>query len=599
MNLFENLQKFNENSDLAKLGKKIKQYKGWKIYKGIDDYGNEIFRLFTPDEYRPEIGYEDWETDTLDQAISWVDNYNLDENYDYYDDESDYYDDFYDNKNSELVNRYKDMYDSEMRDLEEKLSFSEFCKKFDDTIKQSFDTVTGEEDSYKKYPSSFSQHQTYAYDDYLNGTSYFEDEMLEETTSSHEKYSYSGPVYRFERIIGTVNKPIYTIAVSKDKAYSNFCYKLKKEYHLERGMNLTIDKNGIKLIEPKNNKIDFEETNDEYQTLINDPKYNFEDPDREDDYVVESTKSFNDWFDENYQTLVQDYIELNEIDEDEINDIEFREYADDRYEEYYRNYNWRDENLSKLENITLNDLKNAIGSSSFMNDRAYLKVDDKEYIKIDENKWEYTPILSHALPIIFTDDEVLNLINNSNDAKLYQADGTLVEDFEVQDTEQEFTSAKTSINSGKLPAIFKMINLKPGTINIDFGGGRFDNVAEYYADKDITNLVYDPYNRSSEHNKEVINKIRENGGADSCTLSNVLNVIKEPEARKTCLQNCYNLLKSGGDMYITVYEGNGSGKDKETSSGYQLNKKTKDYLEEIQEVFPNAKRKGKLIYATK
>lgn len=38
---------------------------------------------------------------------------------------------------------------------------------------------------------------------------------------------------------------------------------------------------------------------------------------------------------------------------------------------------------------------------------------------------------------------------------------------------------------------------------------------------------------------------------------------------------------------------------KTNKSGYQLNKKTADYLEEIQQIFPNAKRKGKLIMATK
>lgn len=376
------------------------------------------------------------------------------------DDEFDYYNDFYDDGNSELVNKYKDMYDSEMRDLEEKLSFSEFCKKFDDHIKQSFDTITGEEDSYKKYPSSFNQHQTYAYDDYLNGTSYFEDEMLEES-STNNKYSFTGPVYRFEHVVDIIKEPIYTLAPSIDKAYTNFCYRLKSSLGLERFAKLTIDKKDIKIVEDEEDfeEDDFEEIDKSSNPVINDPKYNFEDPDREDEYVVE--------------------------------------------------------------------------------------------------------------------------------------------DFEVNDTEQEYTSAKTSINSGKLPAIFKMINLKPGTVNLDFGGGRFNNVAEYYKDKDITNLVYDPYNRSSKHNKEVIDKIRENGGADSCTLSNVLNVIKEPEARKICLQNCYNLLKSGGDMYVTVYEGDSSGQDRATSSGYQLNKKTNEYLAEIQEVFPNAKRKGKLIYATK
>lgn len=62
-----------------KLGKKIKQLKGWKIYQGTDSSGDETFRCFTPDEYRPEVGYEDWECETLEQAISWVQNYDLEE----------------------------------------------------------------------------------------------------------------------------------------------------------------------------------------------------------------------------------------------------------------------------------------------------------------------------------------------------------------------------------------------------------------------------------------------------------------------------------------------------------------------------------------
>lgn len=62
-----------------KLGKRVKSLKGWKIYQGTDDDGNEIFRCFTPDDDRPTIGYEDWETETLEQTISWIENYDLEE----------------------------------------------------------------------------------------------------------------------------------------------------------------------------------------------------------------------------------------------------------------------------------------------------------------------------------------------------------------------------------------------------------------------------------------------------------------------------------------------------------------------------------------
>ena len=163
--------------------------------------------------------------------------------------------------------------------------------------------------------------------------------------------------------------------------------------------------------------------------------------------------------------------------------------------------------------------------------------------------------------------------------------------------DQEYDSAATSINSNKLPAIYKMVNFNEGDIIVDFGGGKFDNAVEYIRDKGATLCVYDPYNRSAEHNREVLRILRENGGADAAVNSNVLNVIKEPEARKNVLENIARITKPGAPIYITVYEGKGNGQEGPTKSGYQLNRKTADYLEEIQEVFPDATRKGKLITA--
>lgn len=169
---------------------------------------------------------------------------------------------------------------------------------------------------------------------------------------------------------------------------------------------------------------------------------------------------------------------------------------------------------------------------------------------------------------------------------------------DIQEISQEFTSENTSINSNKLPAIFKMVSFEPGTTNIDYGGGRFDNVADYLTQYDVINLVYDPYNRTPEHNKEVIKTLRRAGGADTATCSNVLNVIKEPEVRKNVLENISKIVKPGGKVYITVYEGSGKGDEGPTKAGYQLNRRTADYLDEIREVFPDANRKGKLIVAT-
>lgn len=169
---------------------------------------------------------------------------------------------------------------------------------------------------------------------------------------------------------------------------------------------------------------------------------------------------------------------------------------------------------------------------------------------------------------------------------------------EPETTDQEYTSAATSINSTKLPALFKMVTFRDGSLNLDYGGGKFDNVASYLMDTyGATNLVYDPYNRTPEHNKSVLDQVRKNGGADTVTCSNVLNVIKEPEARLSVIRNCKNYLKTGGTAYFTVYEGSGTGEGSPTKAGYQLNKKTDQYVDEISQVFSNVTRKGKLIIA--
>lgn len=170
---------------------------------------------------------------------------------------------------------------------------------------------------------------------------------------------------------------------------------------------------------------------------------------------------------------------------------------------------------------------------------------------------------------------------------------------DLEQVDQEFTSKETSINNSKLPAIYKLVNFPKGATVLDYGCGRYDNGLEYLESLGCTAYGYDPYNRTSEHNSAVVKAIRANGGADIVLNSNVLNVIKEPAARRTVLKNIKKLVKPNGKIYITVYEGNGSGEGKQSKKdSFQLNRKTADYLEEIQEVFPDATRKGKLIVAT-
>ena len=66
--------------------------------------------------------------------------------------------------------------------------------------------------------------------------------------------------------------------------------------------------------------------------------------------------------------------------------------------------------------------------------------------------------------------------------------------------------------------------------------------------------MYDPYNRNCADNKEALAA----GPFDTITLSNVLNVIKEKRIRYHIVRKCLSLLKPGGTIYISVYEGDRS-----------------------------------------
>lgn len=167
---------------------------------------------------------------------------------------------------------------------------------------------------------------------------------------------------------------------------------------------------------------------------------------------------------------------------------------------------------------------------------------------------------------------------------------------------QQFTSSNTSINKHKVPALFTMAkaNFEPNTINFDIGGGKYDTATDYLHGLNVQNLILDKFNRSVEWNKNVINTLIKCGGADTVTISNVLNVIKEWEHRFEVLEMAFAFSKPTATIYITVYEGDKSGVGRQTKDDcYQLNRATADYVGEILTVFPHVKRFGKLIVCSK
>lgn len=164
---------------------------------------------------------------------------------------------------------------------------------------------------------------------------------------------------------------------------------------------------------------------------------------------------------------------------------------------------------------------------------------------------------------------------------------------------QEISSADTSINANKLPVLYTDRNavFQDGGTNIDIGGGRFDNVTEYLADKGVTNLLFDPYNRPEETNTDTLRYLQDGNRADTATCSNVLNVIAEQAARDNVILEMAKAIKPDGKAYFTVYEGDGEGTGRATKSGWQENRKTATYVPEIQKYFDTVTRKGKLIIA--
>ena len=162
--------------------------------------------------------------------------------------------------------------------------------------------------------------------------------------------------------------------------------------------------------------------------------------------------------------------------------------------------------------------------------------------------------------------------------------------------EQKISSADTSIR--QVAATFRRVPFEPGTVNLDYGGGRFDLGTDFMREKGVENLVYDPFNRSKDHNDAVMRRMDERK-ADTVTVNNVLNVIQEPESRDFVVQDAARHMKPDGTAYFLVYEGDRSGDGKQTSKGFQNNAKTETYLPEVRKHFDDVARSGNIIVARK
>ena len=165
-------------------------------------------------------------------------------------------------------------------------------------------------------------------------------------------------------------------------------------------------------------------------------------------------------------------------------------------------------------------------------------------------------------------------------------------------TESGYNLVKSTIqtrNTGEIVSVSDVLDdteglvamdtlpFKNDTRNLDIGGGRFDepskHILKWYG---VTNLVYDPYGRSKEHNFQIIADVKKDP-VDSVTSNSVLNVVLDEKERKAHIKLAYESLKLGGVSFFKVWRGNNSGIPHSEKS--QSNKEAMHYVEEIQGIF--------------
>lgn len=148
---------------------------------------------------------------------------------------------------------------------------------------------------------------------------------------------------------------------------------------------------------------------------------------------------------------------------------------------------------------------------------------------------------------------------------------------------QTFTSAATSINASRRPAVFgKLPKLPPHSLLLDYGCGRYtDHIAASLPG--VVYLPFDPYNQPDDVNRTTLSMLAvacHTGTPVTVTCSNVLNVIDDDETLHKIAAAIMGIVyRTGGKAYITVYEGDRSYIGRQTGPDqYQRNEPLREYL---------------------
>lgn len=146
---------------------------------------------------------------------------------------------------------------------------------------------------------------------------------------------------------------------------------------------------------------------------------------------------------------------------------------------------------------------------------------------------------------------------------------------------QIITSAATSVNTTRLPAVYNKINFDrykdmEDVKLFDYGCGveATRKLIEKFLKKyGIEYMPYDPYNMPLG---EAASNYEKRTEANIIVCSNVLNVIDSDDELSKVMAELTKLSRSK-DVFVTVYEGNHSGVGKQTTKGYQRNRNVSWY----------------------
>lgn len=158
--------------------------------------------------------------------------------------------------------------------------------------------------------------------------------------------------------------------------------------------------------------------------------------------------------------------------------------------------------------------------------------------------------------------------------------------------DQKYTSANTSINKNKLPAVYNKVKFNKGESVLDYGCGKYtDHIKEKMQEVGCEWFGYDKFNQPEDVNEAT--EMRMKDGFDIGICANVLNVIDSDETIENIIKEIKDCCKTA---VFYLYEGNGTGQGSATKDDcYQRNERVSDYAEWMSELGYEPKVKGKMI----